>query len=317
MFSKIFITILALTISVASFGADEKAKPTEKKEAEAPPTFLKYVKDAFAFSYHGEYYYSHNEEDNKLRDFDQLHSPTLSYKFAKDWKFVSSAEFKYSDHNRNGFPNRFFRGLFSLNRDNILNEKDHGVKLELGVARRVFDEKTVASSHGNTRLTSNFSKALSWGNGKHTASLFAQYMYNDPKVFDAKTWKHDIELIPVLNLQLIDVLSLSLLDDIVMSSAYEKTPRSVSISHEAYATLTYKVNDKISSYLQFKHTHGEDFSNPGSNTFECFIGGSYAFTPKIALSPELGTTMFESNDPNFFSNKFKYVNLALYLDISL
>lgn len=314
MFSKIIITMLMLAISVASFGAEETAKTKE---------VINYIKEKFEIAYHGEYYFVH-DATNKIKDFNHMQMPILTYKFAKNWKFTGLAEFKYTDNNAANYPNRFFRSLYTVTRENLLTEKDHGVKMDLGLGRRMYDRKTVPNTFGNTRIFANFSRAIPGGIGKNSASLVAQYLLNDAKNVTASTWKHGIELIPAVNLQLTEKLSYSLQDDINFNSSdLDTNPRKSSLTHEAYSTFTYKYNDKISPYFQLKYVHGDQFNppkDPGTpyenDTISYYVGAGCAVTSKITLTPEIGTDIFASSDRKTIADKFKYIDLALYVDIT-
>jgi hypothetical protein len=316
MFSKIVITMILLAISAISYGAEEI--PTSK-------LIHDYIKDKVELLYHGEFY-ALRADNSEFSNHKSLHLPMLNYKFAKNWKFAASAEFKYSDTKSAAFPNRFFRALYSVTRDNVLTEKEHGIKVDLGFGRRVFDRKSRPNDFGNNRLTANFSRSIPGGIGKNTASLFTQYLHNDPKTLSAETWKHGVELIPSITLVFNDKLSYTLNDDInYMTSYYSNNPRKDSITHEAYSTFTYKKTDAISPYFQLKWYHGDSFNipdltNPGApyqnDTVSYYIGCGYAVTPKLTLTPEIGSDLFASSDAKaFFADKARYIDqLALYVD---
>lgn len=314
MFSKIIMTILALAISVASFGAEELSKSKQ---------VLNYVKEKVDVAYHGEYYFAHGA-DNELSNYNNLHMPILTYKFAKNWKFVGTAEFKYTDNGAATYPNRYFRSLFTITRENILTEKDHGIKMDLGIGRRVMDRKSSPKGYGNTRAFANFSRSIPGGIGKNTASLTTQYLYNDPKVITAATWRHAYNLIPSISFHFTDKLSWTLQDDIMLYTSYLSTnPRKTQIIHDAvYSTFTYKPNDIVSPYFQLKYGHGDNFAVPeesarvNSDTVSFFIGAGCTLSPKVTLTPELGTDIFTSSDDKTTAEKFKYIDLALYVDIS-
>jgi hypothetical protein len=307
----IMMTLLA--ISAASFGAEEIS--TSKKVHD-------YIKDKIEFAYHGEYYFLH-DADNKLSDFNHLHLPMLAYKFAPDWKFNASAEFKYTDNEAEAYPNRYFRSLYTVTKENILTEKVHGVKMNLGIGRRVMDRKSAPNGYGNNRVFANFSRAIPGGIGKNNASLLTQYLYNDPKNILAGTWRHAVELLPTINLQLTEKLLLTLQDDInFYTSHLDSNPRTTQLTHEAYSTLTYQHNDKLSSFLQFEWVHADSFAAPKkpgpyeSDTLQYYIGIGYNITPKFTLTPQLGNEIFASSDGKVLSDKFKYIDFTLLLDFA-
>lgn len=318
MFSKFMITMMALAISATCFGVEEISKSK---------LIHNFIKDKIELSYHGEYAFVHGAT-NQLTDHNFLHIPTLGFKFAKDWKFTASAEFKYTDSDTPKYPNRFYRALYSISRENLLTEKEHGIKLDSGVARRVFDRRTMPGTFGNDRVFINLSRGIPGGIGKNTASLLAQYLFNDPKNLDANTWKHGVELIPAVNLVFTDKFTFSLQDDInYNSSYYTNNPKKYSIAHEAYSTFTYKKSDFVSPYFQFKYVHGDGYAatstkaNPAgtplmSDTLLYYIGAGYSMTPKLSLTPEIGTEIFTSSDRKDLSDRFKYVDFTFYVDYS-
>ena len=327
---KIFLLMMALTLTNTSFSAEEVSSSQSYKDK--IDALNKWQKEHFDLTYHGEYYIKHhvpgaaagdNSTDNEMRDFSHMQNPTLIYKFAKDWKFLSTAEFKYADYQAGpAFPNRFYRALYSVTHDNILNEKDNGVKLDLGVARRVFDRIAVPNTYGNTRFTTNWTKAIPGGGGKNSGTLFAQYLYNDPKKITASTWKHGIELIPALTFVQSEKLTFTIQDDINFNTPWRTdTLRSLSTTHEAYATWTYKYNDKLSPYFQFHYLHGDDFISPAgyrTDALDYFVGCGYNLTSKLVLTPEFGHAIVADGDgknlADRVTNLFEIIDFAFYVD---
>jgi hypothetical protein len=321
MFSKIIITILALAISVVSFGAAEVVK-SETMGQEA----LKYVKEKFEFAYHGEYYFVH-DADNKLKDFRHMQMPILTYKPLVNWKLTALAEFKYADSEAGvalGYPNRFFRSLYNLTRENVLVEKDNGVKMDLGIGRRVYDRKTFANTFGNSRLFANFAKALPGGMGKNTSTLLVQYFYNDPKNVTATSFRHGLELLPTISLQLSPKFTFGFQDDINFQNSWlSNNPRSIAVTHEAYSTLTYNHNDFVSPFFQFKYVHDDSFAAPKkpgtpvtSDTISYALGAGLTLTKKITLTVEATSDIFASSDNYTLADKFKYIDFDMALDIT-
>lgn len=309
-----------------------EAKPVEAVKP-AEPTLttaqevLKYMKEKFSASYHGEYYFvrrdamSANEADKDLQDLKIMHNPTIIYKPTKNWQVMATSEFKYADLDGDtSFPNKWFRALFTLTRKNILTEKENGVQLDAGIGRRQFNAGVTAlSSYGNDRAFATVSKTF----GKHNASLFTQYLFNDYKQHKATTWKHGIELIPTLNLQLTEKLSWLINDDMVFNIPKDdNTARDFSMSHEVnIGYINYQWNDKVGTYYQLKYYHSNDFTKnfqTEDDYFEHYIGVAYAFTPKATLTAEVGSEIFHARDgKDGFSEKIKYPEFALYLDVSL
>lgn len=323
--------------------AEEKAKKEKAKEEEAKkaaeaevaknaPIHQKawnYLKSTVSLSYHGEYLfrrpdiYSANEDNHDIKDFYWMHNPTVIYRPVQDWRILATSEFKYFDSGKSGsYINRHYRSLFSITRENVLTEEKDGIKMDLGVARRVFDMRASPTSYGNWRLTSNFKKTI---NPNFSTSLFAQYLLSDPKEAGKampNMWKHGFELIPSFSWQITDKLSWFFNDDIVIN-----TPRNsgqaekIDISHEMnIAYLSYQFNDKHSAYFQYKYLHftKKSFQEAFRNQMDWFVyyaGYTYAITPKMSITTEVGSTVFKGGDnKDFFAKDIKYPELFVYFD---
>ncbi len=305
--------------------AEKAAAEKAKSATQADSGVLGQVRKYISASYHGEFYFvrrditSANKADHDIQDFKVMHNPTIIVKPAKDWKFLSTAEFKYTDVDPAvaPYPNRFYRALFLLTRENILTQAEHGVKLDVSLGRRLFDRKAVPATYGNTRINTNISRKFS---ESLNASLLAQYLANDPAKVTGSTWKHSIELIPTINFQITEKLSYFFNDDFIFNTAWkDNSPASSSISHEMnVGVLTYQFTDAISSYFQFKYLHTEDLTKatPKADSFEYYIGVTYAVTPKFSVTPEVGSQIFAARDGKFFAEALKYPEFALYVDAS-
>ncbi len=325
-------TVAATTTAPVAEVKKTEVKPVVAVKAdETKMDVVKYMKEHFSASYHGEFYLQRrmddylaalphpNEKDKDIQDIKIMHNPTIIYKPTKDWQFLSTAEFKYADQDGIAtYPNTFYRALFTLTRKNILEEKVHGVQLDAGIGRRQFNTGVTAlPSYGNDRVFTTVTKNF----GKHSASFFAQYLFNDYKKTGATTWKHSLELIPSLTLQLTDKLSYLFNDDIVLNTSKLNTKHDISMSHEMnVGYVNYQWTDKINTYYQLKWYHTDGFAEPRNNDewFEHYVGIGYAFTPKATLTFEVGNEIVHSSDRrDFFSQKAKYPELAFYLDLAL
>jgi hypothetical protein len=249
-----------------------------------------------------------------------FHNPTIIYKVIPNWQVLASGEFKYTDvpgGAKGGFQNNFFRALFTVTRKNILVEKEHGVQLDAGVGRRDFNNVVNPTTFGNNRAFTTLTKNF----GKNNASLFIQYLYNDPKLSDNTTWKHTVELIPSFTIQLTEKLSYFFSDDINISMPkFSNTAKSHSISHEMnLAVFNYQWTEKLSTYYQFKYLREEDYTNdPTANYFTHAAGLAYAFTPKITLTGEVASEIFRKDDGRkFFAKAASYPEVTVYLDLAL
>lgn len=323
-------TATAPTTPVAEVKVEEKKSETKPNETQLTPAkkVLKYLKEHFSASYHGEFYFQRrmddyisaavkNEKDKDIQDIRYMHNPTVIYKPTPNWQVLATAEFKYTDALAKGtFVNDYYRSLVTLTRKNLLTEKEYGFGLDLGIGRRDFNTRTSPSNYGNSRVFTTISKTF----GKHSGSLFVQYLNNDPKKSTATTWKHGLEVIPTLNLQLTQKLSYLFNDDINFNTPkYKTTKRDLSITHEMnVAYLNYQWNDKIATYYQLKYYHIEDFTTnfqSKDDWMEHYAGITYSFTPKISITGEVGNEIIHAHDRrDFFAEKAAYPELALYLD---
>lgn len=307
--------------------AEEAKLADDKAAAEDSSGAWGYIKSKFSASYHGEYYFtrkdvnSANEDDHDIQDLKIMHNPTIIYRPIKNWKFLVTSEFKYTDAAAKGtFINRHFRSLVLLTRENILTEKEDGIKMDVGIGRRIFDRnKGAASSYGNSRINTSLSKKF--GDNLST-SLFAQYLYNDPvkRKIAATTWRHSLELIPSFTFQITEKLSYFFNDDFIINTPWRDNANSFDISHEMnVGVVSYQFNDQSSAYFQFKYLHfsGAPFqaATAVDDWFEYYIGYTYSITPKVSITPEIGSKIFGAKDGrDFFANEIKYPEFAVYFD---
>lgn len=301
-----------------------------KAETKDTSGVLGYMKSHFSFSYHGEYLFvrkditSANEDDHDIQDARLMHNPTLIYRFLPNWRFLVTSEFKYTDAAaKRSWVNRHYRSLVLLTRENVLTEKEHGVKLDLGIGRRVFDRQHgTFPIYGNNRVNASISKKV---NEQLATSLFVQYLANDPVAgkIDPTTWKHSVEIIPSFTFQITDKISYFFNDDFIINTPWHgDTNKDLDMSHEMnIGVVSYQFNDKNSAYFQFKYLHfGESFDETNTNTdyFDYYIGHTYSFTPKLSVTGEIGSTAFKGRDGRaFFAESIRYPELALYLDWAL
>lgn len=314
---------------------EEAKKAEEAKKTETPAAsngVLGYIKDKFSASYHGEFYFvrrditSANKDDHDLQDFNVMHNPTIIYRPFTNWKLLATSEFKYTDTEPAAapYPDRHYRSLILITRENILTQKDNGIKLDAGIGRRIFDRLGLPSTYGNSRVNVTVSRKV---NDKLSVSSLVQYLANDPAKgqIGATTWKHSLELIPTVNYQITDKLSYFFNDDFIINTAwFNNSPNEVTISHEMnVGVFSYQFTDAQSAYFQLKYLHTEDFRNapgnprPNSDYFDYYIGYTYAITPKFSVTPEIGSTLFKARDGrDFFAKNVEYPELALYVDAS-
>lgn len=331
--------------------AEEAKAAADKAKAEDNSPVYGYIKSHFSASYHGEYYFTRradlylsaehdqdpttvpNEDDEKVQDLKIMHNPTIIYRPMTNWKLLATSEFKYTDadpDHAGSFTNRHYRSLVLLTRENVLTEKEHGIKMDIGIGRRIFDRNHgKMSSYGNSRVNASLSKKFG---DKLSTSMLVQYLANDPAKgrIGNTTWKHSLELIPSFTWQITDKLSYFFNDDFILNTPWQHdTPKDFDISHEMnIGFVSYQWDDKNSSYFQFKYLHVstrpfQSVSNPVGSAvindwFEYYIGHTHSFTPKLSLTGEVGSRIFAGNDKqDFFAREVAYPEFALYLDYSL
>jgi hypothetical protein len=321
----------------------EATAAADKAKAEDSAGVYGYVKSHFSASYHGEYYFTRrvlnylsaendqdpttvpDEKDKDIQDLKIMHNPTIIYRPIPNYKLLVTSEFKYTDAAvKASFINRHYRSLVLLSRENVLTEKENGIKMDVAIGRRIFDRNHgAASSYGNSRINTSLSKKFG---DKLSTSLLVQYLGNDPvkRKVTASTWKHSVELIPSFTFQITDKLSYFFNDDFVLNTARDSgQAKDLDFSHEMnIGVVSYQFNDKNSAYFQFKYLHFSyapfQEAQDANDWFEYYIGHTYSFTPKLSLTGEIGSKIFGAKDGrDFFANEVKYPELALYLDYSL
>ncbi len=323
--------------------AEEAKVAADKAKVEDNAGFFGYMKSHFSASYHGEYYFTRRvdfdqarvetggpgaeftDKEKEVQDLKIMHNPTIIYRPLKNWKILATSEFKYTDAEAKGsFINRHYRSLILVTRENVLTEKENGLKMDIGFGRRIFDRNHgAASSYGNSRVNTTLSKKF--GDTLST-SMLVQYLGNDPakKKIGASTWKHSVELIPSFTWQITEKLSYFFNDDFVLNTPWRNdTAKDIDISHEMnIGVVSYQFNDKNSAYFQFKYLHFSDVpfaqANGAGDWFEYYIGYTYSVTPKFNITPEIGSEIFRAKDNrDFFAEKLKYPEFAIYLDYSI
>jgi hypothetical protein len=325
MFTKIFLAV-ALVASFSFNAFSEEAKKEEK-----PYSFLNY-KDNLVLALHTEHYLDNEIHDEastsergsgKLQHLSQFYMPVVGYKIYKNLSLVDTLEFKGSRHGRVLYPSNgkfdYFRSLVGLTLSNVLTEKEYGVQVDLGLARRLYNTTLVPTTRGNNRI--NIKGTKNWGNNNF--SLFAQYLRNDYPVATEsnKTWDYTIELIPTLNLELTSKLSFTATDDFNISHAKRSSnPNSSAMSHElSFAIFTYKFNDNYSTYAQFKYNHAEDFTAKTldlKTNFEYYLGAIYNFNPKTMITGEISSDFLASNDGQVISKGVFKPRLGVFFDVA-
>lgn len=317
--------LMALFLSLALIALTPRSARAVESAA------LDYLKSKFTLSYHGEYYFtrpnaeSENSEDHKISNIKIMHNPTIKYKPTQNVSLLLTSEFKYTDDptKPNGFINRHFRSLAIATLENVLTEKTDGLKLDLGVARRIMDRNHGAAfSYGTSRVRANLAKKF----GNVSTSMLMQYMNNDPvhAKITSNTWRQGLNLLPSVSFDITDNLNYLWNDDFFISTPWiSNDNRNIDISHEMnLGFLTYKINDKNSTYFQLKYLHSSsnafELSRNAQDEYEYYFGYTWNATDKLSMTPEFGGQFARSKDQrDFFSKKAKYPEFAFYLDYTL
>lgn len=259
--------------------------------------------------------------------------PGITYTYDKKWALGLYPEFRYNtNHQTGGYPTNpgrveYARGIISLMRKGVLNEKDHGVGLEVGYVRRVFN-KGVLENDGNHRLRTVFSKTI---NDKVSVSLFNEILYNatknwakatlnnDTGVYDNNQWKFIDNIKPTVNVALTEKLALTFVYDINVSF-YHRDVNQVAhkkdFTSENHNIIAYTINDKYSVGSDFKYNY---FYDRSGNPDQSLIIAPYTtvnVTPTTSISFEVAWTYSQANDDyDGFAPKrnfHQYPDLAIY-----
>jgi hypothetical protein len=322
------LTTAMVLLSGIVYGEDA---PTPESTLSTTGQVIRYLKEKFKASYHGEYYFARrlpffedvaNDDQKRIQDLHILHNPTIIYNPNNKWQLLATAEFKYTDRpNYVLYPNTFYRSLFTLTRKNIFTEKENGFKLDAGIGRRQFNTGIAAIAvYGNDRAFATISKTFY----KNSGSVFFQYIYNDYKHPSSTMWKHAMEILPTFTFQITEKFSWVINDDLVINLPNdEHTARKYYITHDFnIGYFAYQWNDKLATYYQLKYGHLRyDFTRDYRSDLDAldnYVGVSYSFNKNTSLTAELGSEVLRAGDnEKFISKKFKYPELTLYVDISL
>lgn len=246
--------------------------------------------------------------------------PGITYTYDKKWALGLYPEFRYNtNHQTGGYPTNpgrmeYARAIISLMRKGVLNEKEHGVGLEVGYVRRVFN-KGVLENDGNHRLRTVFSKTF---NDKVSASLFNEILYNATKKWNDNTWKFIDNIKPTVNVALTEKLALTFVYDINVSFYHRDQvgKHKKDFTSENHNIIGYTINDKYSVGTDFKYNY---FYDRSGNPDQSLIIAPYTtvnVTPTTSISFEVAWTYSQANDgqdglaPR--RNFHQYPDLAIY-----
>jgi hypothetical protein len=281
-------------------------------------------KEKFKLSIHTEFGLAHQtdsqETPEKFNNFTQFYLPTIGWNFKKDLSLTISSEFKYASIDKTAtFPNRLRRGLITFTKSEVLTEKEDGVKMNLGFARRYFDRMTLPDTYGNNRFIATFGKTM----GIATLSMPITYLHNDPK--DTTTdpldenWRHTLELTPDLSFKLSDNLTLSINDDFLITKPWNgNTLNSTTFAHESYGTVTYQLTDMFSLYGQYHYLHAEYFAkNTKDDSLGYLVGTGINVAKNTTVTLEMGSVFLASKDNKTIAKTWKQPDFTVYFDWAL
>lgn len=307
--------------------------PEEKKEEtkiESPHKFSGYV----GFDYYFEPLYpdDHGASDTLEKEYKKQRAivyPGFSYTYDKKWTAGFFPEFRYNNgHQTGGYPTNpgrleYARSIIYLGRKALLNEQEHGVNLEVGYVRRLFNKGLFPTNGGNHRLRTVVSKKVS---DTFNFSIFNEVLYNATDKWTNTSWKFIDNIKPTLNFTLSEKLSLSLIYDINISYFHRDLANQerIDMTSENHHIITYTVNDKYSVGSDFKYnynihrTGAKNYSPFASSTAGLVLAPfvSFNLTPTTSLSFELSWVYNKYNDTEEgfapARNFHQYPDLAIY-----
>ena len=313
MNATIFLMMLTL-ITSGQLYAQNVASETDA----LPREDYVYLKEKLKLSLHAEFGLSHEtesqKEPNKLNNFTQFYLPSIGWNFKKDFSLVASSELKYASvDGTGGFPNRYYRGLITLTKSEVLSEKDDGVKLNIAFARRYFDQISFPSAYGNSRFIAIFGKTI----GRASLLLPITYLQNDPKsTANLELWRHTLELTPDLNFKVSDKLTLGINDDLLITTPWDNsTLHKTTINHESYGTATYQFTDMFSGYGQYHYVHTQNFNdNESTDSLGYLVGAGVNTAKNTTVTFEMGSVLLASSDRKTFAQSWNKPDFTVYFD---
>ena len=305
-----------------------------KKEESAPESLHK-----FSASIYAEYYAEPLENDPNSAELEKEYKkqrglviPGFRYTYNKQWVVSLSPEFRYNNGHQNGnYPTnpgrvQLARGIIYLGKKGVLNEKDHGVDLEVGYVRRLFN-RAVINSDGNHRFRTILNKNV---NEKFNFNIFNDFMYNATRKWSNGSWKFLDNLIPTFNIIFSEKLTLTIFADNNISYFHRKMPGSNRFDYtvENQNILTYTINDTFSAGPNLKYYYSIDKNgvsnyNADNQPTPTTIFAPYVtmnISPKTSISAEASWTLTKYNDDQdglkLAKNFHQYPDLALYFSHS-
>lgn len=247
--------------------------------------------------------------------------PGVTYTYNKQWALGFYPEFRYNNgHQLGGYPTNpgkmeYARSIVSLMRKGVLNEKEHGVNLEMGYVRRLFNKGVFPTNYGNHRFRTVLSKNV---NDSFNFSIFNEVLYNATEKWANTSWKFIDNIKPTLNFTFSEKLTFSMIYDINVSFYHRdiKDQHKKDFTSENHHILTYALNDtySVGTDLKFNYNY-----NRKGNPDQSLIFAPYTtinLTPATSLSFEVAWTYSAANDgEDGFAprkNVHQYPDLAIY-----
>lgn len=247
--------------------------------------------------------------------------PGFSYTYNKKWTAGFFPEFRYNNgHQTGGYPTNpgrleYARSIIYLGRKALLNEQDHGVNLEVGYVRRLFNKGVFPTNNGNHRLRAVVGKKI---NDKVNVSVFNEVLYNATKKWTNSAWKFNYNLKPTVNISFTEKLSLTIMYDTITAWYHRSLPNKnkKDFVSENYHILTYTLNDTYSVGNTFKYNYSYNRDGNPDQSFLLAPFTTINLTPTTSLSFEVAWTYSQSNDSGNGlaprENFHQYPDLAIY-----
>ena len=318
------------TAAAAPAPAPAPATTEAKKEESAPESLHK-----ISTSIYAEYYAEPLAKDPNSAELEKQYKkqrglliPAFRYTYNKQWVLSLSPEFRYNNgHQIGGYPTnpgrlQLARGLIYLGKKGVLNEKDHGIDLEVGYVRRLFN-RAVVDSDGNHRFRTILNKNV---NEKFNFNILNDFMYNATRKWTDDSWKFLDNFIPTLNFIFSDKLTLTILADNNISYYHRKIPglNRLDYTVEMQNILTYTINDTFSAGPNLKYYYSINKNGVSNYNSQNKPTPTTIFAPYVSMniSPKTSITMDASwiltkyNDDQdglkLAKNFSQYPDLGLY-----
>ncbi len=293
------LMLLSHLLMASSFVFIANVQAEDKPAAAAPL-------HKFSGSYGVDYLFEPNEEaetypEQEYKKQRAIVYPSFKYTYDSKFSFGLTPEFRYNNGYQNGGYNtrpgkvHFARALFTAMVNNVLTEKDHGLKVDMGYVRRVFNQTTNPGNYGNHRFRVFVSKKL---NDTINFSVNNDFLYNATVDWKDSDWKLWYNPISTVNFTLSEKLSFMMYYDWSVRKFHREQPNkeNIDIITENSNILTYTFNDVYSAGSNFKFDYNLDRSEKETVNFYVAPFVTKNLTDKISLSFEVSWTTHKEGD---------------------